>query len=163
MRARSKALTALVALLALAGCGEQEVDLTIPEREEGQVVLDQADVLDAERVADALSSLDPVDAVAVVYETPQANAGEADRAGEAVNDAWGSDVALVAVAVPSDFASEDEATRERFFGVRPAGVRDVPASLRERLAEEIVPPLAADNQWTAAFVAAAEALADELE
>lgn len=157
-----RAVTAALGLaLLLAGCGEEDPDLDLGERGDEQVIADQAGILDAS-VEDALRGIEDWDVVAVAYETPQANAGEAHRAGEAVVEAWDADVALVSVAAPGDFTSTED-DRRRFFGATPADVRAVPGGLREELAEEVVPPHAADNDWPAAFVAAAERLGEELE
>jgi hypothetical protein len=152
---------ALLALLLVA-CGEEDPDIAVPPRDDGQVLLDEAGIL-GERVAEALRDIEGWDVVAVAYETPQANAGEAHRAGQVVVDAWDADIVLVAVARPGDFASEDVQARRRFFGATPANVRVVPAGLREELADEVVPPLAAGNEWEAAFEAAAARLAEELQ
>lgn len=149
-----------LALLAVA-CGEEDPDIDLGDRAEGQLVVDHVGVLD-DSVEEALGDIDGWEVVAVTYETPQASAGEAHRAGEAVVEAWDVDVALVAVAQPGDFTSTDD-DRRRFFGATPADVRAVPGGLREELAEEVVPPRAADNDWSGAFVAAAERLREELE
>lgn len=162
-RPRRWASTVVVVLLAVvaAACGEQEPDIDVPAREQGQVVLDLADVLDDE-VDRALRAFEDTDVVAITYETPQANAGEAFRAGQRVLEEWDADVVLVAVAEPGDFTSETD-DRRRFFGATPADVRAVSADLREELADVVVPVHTVDNEWSTAFVAAAERLAEELE
>ncbi len=159
-RATSVLVVALLSLMSVA-CGEEEPDLSVPDREEGQVVLDEVGLLD-EAVADALTSVDGYDVVAVVYETSQANAGEAHRAGGLVLDAWDADIALVAVAVPGDFESTEE-DRRRFAGIRPDDPRAVPGSVIDAINDEILPVYASDNDWHGAFVSSAELLAEELE
>lgn len=146
-------------LVALVACGEPEPDLVIPERDPGQHILDQAGVLDTSQLHDRLSQVnqrDDYDIVALTFETEQANCGEAFRAGALFVERWDADIAIVAVAKPGDFTSEQE-TRVRCVGVQPAG-NPVPAEgvLRERIAEEVVPPFAAENDWTGAFSAAVD-------
>ena len=158
-----RGLLAAAALLAAAGCGEPPVDVAIPPREAGQSVLDVADVL-SEHVAAELSQLraeEELDIVALAYETSEASAGEARRAAQALVARWDADIALVAV------AEEDAFTRggqdgERFFGLEPADQFAVPRSLRERLVEQEVVPLAAEDDWDAVFLYTAETLAAEL-
>ncbi len=152
---------AVVAAALLAGCGEPAVDLDLPAREPGQQVLDLAGILDAGAVGERLDALRAhgLDVVAVTYETAQSSCGEAFRAGGELVEAWDADVALVAVAAPGDFTATGD-DRERCLGVRPRDDRAVPGDLRERIAEQIVPPLAAGNDWAGAFVAAADALAE---
>lgn len=155
-----KVLLALVAT-ALIACGEPSVDLTLPERPAGEYVLDQAGVLDKGQLHDRLSQLDQggLDIVALTFETEQASCGEAFRAGTLFVQRWDADIAVVAVARPGDFTSTDE-SRVRCLGVQPRDARAVPGDVRERIAEEIVPPLAAENDWTAAFMAAIDELAE---
>lgn len=159
-RARRGCLAGLWLALALVGaaCGEPAVDIAIPERDPGQVVLDQAGILDDEAVAIALRDLHSLDVVALTTELDDPSLGAADRAGRRLIDEWGADVVLVAVAAPDDFLREG-ADGQRFFGLFAAEVREVPRDVRERIVEEIVPPLAAANDWTGVFVAAAAELA----
>jgi hypothetical protein len=153
--------SALAALLLLfAGCGEPAIDVDIPGRQPGQVLLDEAGLLDAD-VAERAAAL-PADVVLLTFESPHASLGHADRAGRALLDAWAADVALVAVAAPGDFTSTDEADRRRFFGVVAADVRAISRDARERIAEQAVPPLAAANDWAAAFRAALDELEADL-
>jgi hypothetical protein len=149
-----------VGLLVLAACGEPAVDAPLPAREPGAVMVDDAGLLGAQ-VRARLERM-PVDVVALTFESPDASLGHADRAGRALLEAWGADVALVAVARPGDFASTDEEARQRFFGVVAADVRAVSRTARERIADEIVPPLAAVNDWEAAFLAALDELDNDL-
>ncbi len=161
---RRAAAVALVAVLA-AGCGEPPVDLALPEREPGQVLLDAAGILspDVEERLRAASA-EGTDVVGITYETEQVSRGEANRAGQMVIADWGADIVLVAVARPGDFAStvddrEDPADRQRAFGLEAANPYAVPRDVREEIAEVIVPELAARNDWDAVFTAAL----DELE
>lgn len=156
-RGRLAALWIALALVA-AACGEPGVDLSIPERDPGQIVLDLAGILDDEAVATVLRGIHAVDVVALTAELGDPSLGAADRAGRRLIEEWGADVVLVAVAVPDDFLRE-EADRQRFFGLFAADVREVPRDLRERIVEQIVPPLAGANDWTGVFVAAASELA----
>jgi hypothetical protein len=150
----------VVGLLLLAACGEPPVNLEIPERGAGQRVFDAAGILEP-AVGEALASFPDRDVVALTFEDREASLGLADRAGKKLLEAWDADVVLVAVAQPGDFASrEDE--RERFFGIVPADPFAVPGSLRERIVEDIVPDLAADNRWAGAFTVAAVTLREEL-
>lgn len=165
MRASRRGLPA-VALLAVlaAGCGEPPVALDVPARGDGQTVLDRAGILDEAALAPVLAAVAPgSDVVAVTYETAQASAGEAARAGQLVVREWGADIVLVAVAVPGDFTSTaDDPTREgsrqRFFGIEPADRYAVAGGLREEVVEGTVPPVAATNEWQRVFVTAAEEL-----
>lgn len=153
----------LVVALLLVACGEPPVDVAIPPREGEGRVADLAGILDVAAVEDALddaSAATALDTVALTYTTEQASCGEAFRAGGALLAAWDADVALVAVARPGDFEATG-ADRERCVGIRPADDFAVPSGLREEIAERLVPPLAADNRWTDAFVVAAERLAEE--
>lgn len=156
-----RALLALLVAVALMACGEPEPDLTLPERAPGQQILDQAGVLDKGQLHDRLSQIhqqEDYDIVALTFETEQANCGEAFRAGSLFVARWDADVAIVAVAEPGDFTSEDE-TRVRCLGVQPRGAPGAPeGSALERIAEEIVPPYAAENDWTGAFTAAVDEL-----
>lgn len=148
----------LLAAALLAGC-EPAVDLEIPAREPGQVVLDEAGILDGE-VERRLRALDR-DVVALTYESEQAGRGEANRAGRLLLEEWDADIVLVAVARPGDFASAAE-DRERFFGLEAADSYDVPRGLREQIVESLVPPVAGDNDWAAAFTIAADELGARL-
>jgi hypothetical protein len=155
-------LLAMVAVLALS-CGEPPVDVDIPARDDGSHVADLAGILDADALDARLAEIraDGLDVVALTYETDQANCGEAFRAGLAFAQAWQADVAVVAVARPGDFTATD-ADRERCLGLRPVDDFAVPGGLREEIAEGIVPPIAAENDWDGAFHAAVDRLAEEL-
>lgn len=165
---RRVVLALVAATLVLTACGEPDVDLELPPRETGQHVLDTAGILSgtesgtevAERLADLAEA--GLDLVAVTYETPQASLGENRRAGSLVVEEWGADIALVAVAVPGDFASTDADSRRRFFGLEPADTFAVPGGLRERIAEERAPPLAEANDWPAVFTMAIDEIEREL-
>lgn len=157
-------LVAVAALaLALTAC-EPAVDLTIPERQPGQVLLDQAGILD-ERVEQRLRAAGEGgrDIVALTYETEQAGRGEANRAGRRLLDEWDADLALVAVARPGDFTSTDADRRERVFGLEAVDAYDVPRGLREEIVETLVPPIARENDWPAVFLLAVDRLEDQLE
>lgn len=164
MRRRLVALAAVCAL-ALAACGEPPVPLDVPGRAFDQSVLDLADVIDQKDPAllRALGELRRLgwDPVLITFEAEHANMGLADRAGRKVIDAWGADLALVAVADPGHFTREDEG-RRRFFGLFARDVREVPRDVRERVAEQLVPPVAAGNDWTGAFALALRELAEAL-
>lgn len=155
----------LVLLLALAAtaCGEPPIDVDLPARGDGDHVADLAGILDADALEARLAEIeaDGLDVVALTYTTPQANCGEAFRAGLEMAQAWGADVALVAVARPGDFQSTEDG-RERCLGLRPVDDFAVPGGLREEIAEGLVPPIAAENDWDGAFTAAADRLAEEL-
>lgn len=148
-----------VVALVLAACGEPPVDVEIPQRDGDAHVLDNAGVLDEQALDERLraAAADGTDIVALTYETEQASCGEAFRAAREFVRAWEADIALVAVAEPGDFTSDDPA-RERCLGVQPLQDRAVPADLREQIAEELVPPKAADNDWDSAFAVAVDAL-----
>lgn len=154
----------LLAVVGVAGCGEPDPDLDVPDRADGQVVADLAGVVDEAEVGEAFGALadDGWDAVALVFETPQANQGEAQRAGRELLEAWEVDLVVVAVARPGDFDS-DAPDRRRAVGVEAPTARAVPGALREDVANDAMRPHAEDNAWTAAFLAAAEALSDGLE
>lgn len=160
MRRRVAALLAGLALVT--ACGEPPVPLEVPERNFDQVVLDTARILaeDYRGLQVALGELrhQGWDPVLVTFEAEGANMGMADRAGRKVIEAWGADLAIVAVAEPGDFDSEAE-DRERFFGLFARNVRDIPRGLRERIVEQLVPPIAARNDWTEAFRVAVTELA----
>ena len=146
---------ALLAVLGvLAACGEPAVDVAIPPREADQQVLDLAEILSDDLQVDG----GQLDVVVLTYETPQASCGEAYRAGRQLVQAWDADVAVVAVARPGDFAATGQ-ERERCLGVQPRNDQLVSGGLREMIAEQIVPPLAADNDWDGAVRAAVDALA----
>ena len=151
----------LVAVVSLAGCGEPAVDVSIPPRGDDEHVADLAGILDEPALEATLSALraDDLDIVALTYETEQATCGEAVRAARTFVRDWGADVAIVAVARPGDFASDEEA-RRRCLGVQPLDDRAIPGSLREEIAEVLVPPRTATNDWDAAFLIAAQALGD---
>lgn len=155
----ARALLLMVLGLALLACGEPPVDVTIPPRQDDARIADQAGVLDAAAVNEALAAADADgrDIVVLTYETPQAGCGEAYRAAQEFVARWDADVALVAVARPGDFASQEE-NRQRCVGIQPRDPRGLPAGLREQIAEEIVPPHAGENDWTGAFTAAIEAV-----
>lgn len=155
---------AVAGLLALGGCGEPAVDLTVPARDPGRHVLDEAGILEDTAVAQRLAALADagLDVVAVTYETPRAGLGESRRAGQLVVEEWGADVALVAVAAPGDFTSTDVEARRRFFGLEPGEAVTLPGSLRERIAEERAPPLAEANDWSEVFTMAIDELEREL-
>lgn len=156
-----KALLALVAA-GLVACGEPPVDLALPERPAGEHVLDEAGILDKGQLHDRLLQLEAngLDVVALTFETEQASCGEAFRAGTLFVQRWEADIAVVAVAEPGDFASTDE-SRVRCLGVQPRDTRAVPADVREQIAEELVPPFAAENDWTGAFSVAIDRLAEQ--
>ncbi len=156
---RGAVLPVVVAAAALIACGEPPIDVTIPAREDGAQIADLAGVLDREALQPRLAPAGEadLDIVALTYETQQASCGEAYRAATEFVDAWDADVAIVAVARPGDFSSTAE-NRQRCVGIQPRDPRGVSADLRERIAEEIVPPIAADNDWTGVFSAAAEAV-----
>ena len=135
--------------------------LDVPAREDDERVLDLAGILDVDVVAAELAALDGADVVALTVEDQDASLGQADRLGRRLLQEWEADVALVVVGRPGDLRSTD-ADRERFFGVVPVDPRGVSGGMRERIAEEVVPPLAADNDWTAVFTAAAAELRAEL-
>jgi hypothetical protein len=155
---RSTLLLLLAA--ALVACGEPEPDLTLPDRPEGEHVLDEAGVLDKGQLHDRLSQLssDGLDIIALTFETDQAGCGEAFRAAGLFVQRWSADIAVVAVAKPGDFTSTED-SRVRCLGVQPRDTRAVPADVREEIAEELVPPLAAENDWTGAFTVAIDRLA----
>lgn len=164
MRSRAAAALLALATLGLAACGEPPVPLEVPERRFDQVVLDTAGIVDTDdALLRALGDLrhHGWDPVLVTFEAEGANMGMADRAGRKVIDAWGADLAIVAVAEPGDFTSS-EPDRERFFGLFARDVRDVPRHLRERIVEQEIPPIARTNDWTRAFTVAVAALADGL-
>ncbi len=151
-------------VLLVAACGEPAVDVALPARGDGQRVADLAGILDAgalEEQLAAASDATGLDIVALTFETPQASCGEAFRAGGAVVGAWEADIAVVAVARPGDFAAADE-PRERCVGLRPADDYALPRALREDIAEVLVPPIAARNDWDGVFDAAVSRLAEDL-
>lgn len=152
------AFAVVLAALLLAAC-EPAVDVAIPEREPGQVLLDQAGILD-ERVEQRLRAFGEQgrDVVALTYETEQVTRGEASRAGRELVEAWGADVALVAVSRPGDFASTDTSTRERVFGLEAADAYDISRDLREQIVETLVPPVAGENDWPGVFLLALDRL-----
>ena len=164
MRRRFAAALAALAL-GSAACGEPPVPLEVPARALGQSMLDLADVIDEDDAAliAALGELRDLgwDPVLVAFAADAANMGMADRAGRKVLDAWDADLALVAVAEPGHFTRQD-IDRARFFGLFARDVREVPRGVRERVVEELVPPVAARNDWTAAFALALRELAEAL-
>lgn len=160
-----RALAAALAILLLAGCGEPEPQVSLPARDAGAHVADLAEVLsagDREKLDQRLEEIsqDGLEMVALTFESDNANCGEAYRAAKEFVTAWEADVALVAVAAPGDFTSSAQ-SRNRCLGVQPLEDRAVPGSVREYIAEQLVPPLTADNDWYGAFVAAAEVLAEQ--
>lgn len=158
------AVVAVLCAALLVACGEPDVDLDVPQRQEGQVLLDEAGILEGTDVDARLRDLaeEGLDVVAVTYETPQASLGETRRAGQLVLEEWDADIALVAVARPGDFTATDPDDRERFFGLESADHFAVPRGLRERIAEEQAPPLAAANDWEGVFSMAVDELEAEL-
>lgn len=159
-----RSVAAAVFVVVLAACGEPAVDVTLPERSDAGHVADLAEVLEPEQRSELEGRLgeiatDGPDIVALTYTTEQANCGEAYRAARRFVEEWEADIALVAVAEPGDFTSTS-ADRRRCLGVQPRDDRAVPGDLRERIAETLVPPKAADNDWFGAFSVAAEALAN---
>ncbi|HWH33293.1 MAG TPA: hypothetical protein VNU01_11550 [Egibacteraceae bacterium] len=155
----------LVAVLALAlgACGEPEVPLQVPPRGADDVVIDDARILDVDALARDLYAFrhQGWDPVLVTFEAEGASMGMADRAGRKVIEAWGADLAIVAVAEPGDFRATGS-ERRRFFGLFARDVREVPRDVRERIVEELVPPIAARNDWTEAFHVAVTELAGAL-
>lgn len=162
---RNVAAVALAAVLVIAACGEPAPDVALPARSGESHVADQAGVFDPQERGDLEDRLAEIaaggpDIVALTYETDQANCGEAYRAAKRFVEVWDADVALVAVAAPGDFDSTAQ-TRKRCLGVQPRDERAVPGGLREEIAETLVPPKTADNDWYGAFLVAAEALASQ--
>lgn len=155
-------LVALLLAMIAVGCGEPPIDVEIPARVDGASIEDQAGILDVEAVEQTIARAADggIDVVALTYETEQAGCGEAYRAATEFVAAWEADVALVAVARPGDFASDADG-RQRCVGIQPRDQRGLPADLRERIAEEIVPPIAARNDWTGVFNAAIEAVVSQ--
>lgn len=151
----------VAAALFLSACEPATID--VPPREDGQVLLDRAGILEGSDVERRLAGLgDEFDAVAVTFESGNVTAGDLDRAGEEVVDAWGVDVVVAAAAEPGDFESVDVGERQRFFGLHAPDRFAVPRGLRERVVEEVVPPYAAENDWAGAFHAALDELEQEL-
>ena len=152
-------LTFLLLAVLAVGCGEPPIDVDIPARAAGASIEDQAGILDTEALDAAIAQAadEGLDVVALTYETDQAGCGEAYRAATEFVAAWEADVAIVAVAEPGDFTSDAE-DRQRCVGIQPREQRGLPADLRERIAEEIIPPIAARNDWTGVFNAAIEAV-----
>jgi uncharacterized membrane protein YgcG len=152
----------LVLLVALTGCGEPEIVAEIPPRPEGQHVSDQAGILAAGALEARLAQVAEAgpDIVVLTYETEQFSCGEAFRAGKDFVETWAADIAVVAIAKPGDFTSDDD-DRQRCLGVQPRDDRSVPGDLRERIAEELVPPQTAENDWDGAVLTAVDALADQ--
>lgn len=142
---------------------EPTVAFEPPAREVGQHVHDAAGVLDTPVVTQRLTELEQtrgVDAVAVVWEDEQASLGQAARGAKRILDAWQADVALSAVADPGAFT--DQQAGRRFFGVE-ADRLEVESGLREHIVQDVVPAPASENDWTAAFVAAIDALEAEVD
>lgn len=155
----------VLVVMLIAACGEPAVDVDIPDRGEGQRLFDEPGVVDEAAVADALdqaSADSGLDVVGMVFEDDHINAGQADRGGRELLDAWDADVVLVAVAAPGDFDSADD-ERERFFGVYASDRFEIPRSLREEIIDEYMTPYAQDNAWTEGFVTSADALRDGVE
>ena len=157
-----KTLLLAAALVVAAACGEPAPDISIPARPDGDHVADTAGILDEEALEERLRTVaeDGHDIVALTYETQQAGCGEAYRAAREFVRTWKADIALVAVAQPGDFTSDDEA-RERCVGVEPLESRAVPGDLREQIAEQLVPAKTADNDWDGAFAVAVDALVEQ--
>lgn len=153
----------LTLTLAVAACGEPEVPLDVPPRGVDDAVIDHARILDVDELAGALEAFrhQGWDPVLVTFEAEGAGMGMADRAGRKVIEQWGADLAIVAVAEPGHFTREGE-DRERFFGLFARDVREVPRDVRERIVEELVPPVAARNDWTEAFLVAVRELTEAL-
>ena len=156
------AIVAVGVLAALAlQLREPEVAFDPPERD-GARVHDPDDVVDVAAVTERLEELEAtadVDVVAVLWEDEQASQGQAFRGGQELLEAWDADAALSAVAIPGGFA--DAQAGRRYFGVE--GDRFViERDLRERIVDDVVPEPAADDDWTGAFLAAIDALADDL-
>jgi hypothetical protein len=154
-------LTALLCAVLLTACGEPALDVDFPPRD-GHVA-DLAGILDTDALNARLEEIaaDGLDVVALTYTTEQANCGEAFRAGLAFATEWEADVAVVAVARPGDFQSTED-DRVRCLGLRPVDDFAVSRTVREDIAEVLVPPIAADNDWDQAFVVAADRLAEDL-
>lgn len=157
------AIVAVGVLAALAlTMREPDAPFTPPERGDGQRVHDLAGVVDAEVVEQRLAALSEttgVDAVAVAWTDEQASLGQAARGAEELLQAWEADVALSAVAAPGAFTDADAG--QRFFGLE-ADRLEISRGLRERIVEDAVPGPAGRNDWTGAFLAAADELEAEL-
>lgn len=141
---------------------EPTVGVEPPPREAGQHVHDAAGVLDVEVVEQRLAQLEEssgIDAVAIVWEDEQASLGQAARGARLLLDTWEADVALSAVAEPDAFT--DQHAGRRFFGVEGDRV-EVSSGLRERIVEDVVPAPAGANDWTTAFVVAADEIEAEV-
>lgn len=151
----------LMAAVLLTACGEPPADVAIPPRATGDHVVEKAGILDAQALESRLAEIadSGMDIVALTYETQEATCGEAFRAAREFVGIWEADVALVAVARPGDFTSDDPG-RQRCFGVQPRDDRGISGALRERIAEELVPPRASANDWDGAFRVAVDALVD---
>jgi hypothetical protein len=123
-------------------------------------VLDLAGLLDANLAArlQIIAERQDLDVVALTYETPTPNCGEAFRAGGAFVRRWDADVAIVAVAEPGGFSRPVD-DRRACFGVQPRDDFAVPAGVREEIVERLAPPLTRQNRWSEAFLAAADRLA----
>lgn len=157
-------MSAALLLAAATACGEPAVDVALPDRADGARLADLAGILDVDVVGprlEAVSESTGFDVVALTYETGHASCGEAFRAGGELVTAWDADVAVVAVARPGDFTAS-EGPRERCVGVRPRDEFAVPGALREEIAETLVPPIAATNDWDTVFTAALDRLAEGL-
>jgi hypothetical protein len=152
-----------VLVLVVTGCGEPGTDLDVPPRAQSQQVLDEVGVLAGSDLDIRLAELaaDGHDVVALAFESPEATLGHADRSARRLLEAWEADVVLVAVARPGDFTSDDE-QRRRFFGVVPRDRFLVSGDTRERIAEELAPPLAAANDWPQVFTVALDEVEAEL-
>ena len=157
--------TVLLLLFLLAACGEPPIDVTLPERRPGEHVVDQAGVFSDDQRTDLHQRLSQLaesgtDIVALTFETEAANCGEAYRAAKRFVQSWEADIAVVAVAAPGDFTATG-GNRKRCLGVQPRNDRAVPGALREQIAEELVPPKAAENDWAGAFDVAVDALDEQ--
>lgn len=151
-----------VILILLAGCGEPTIDVDLPQRAGTERVADLAGILNADALEARLeqAAQEGTDIVVLTYESEQAGCGEAYRAAQEFVMKWAANVALVAVAEPGDFKAEAE-PRERCFGLQPSASTEVSGGLRERIAEELVPPKTADNDWDGAFAVAVDALMEQ--
>lgn len=149
------ALMALAAALLLTACGEPPLAISLPARD-GQVA-DLAGILDLDEVTATLQAhaADGVDIVVLTYTTPDANCGEAFRAGQQLVEAWDADVAMVAVAAPGDFADPEG---ERCAGVQPRDDFAVGRGTREAITEVLWPPLIEANEWTEVVLVGADEL-----
>jgi hypothetical protein len=153
----------VIAALLITACGEPAVGVDLPEREGGQHAADLAQILDVDQLEQSLTQAEAaegLDIVALTYETEEASCGEAVRPAREFVRSWDADIAVVAVARPGDFTSDAE-QRQRCLGVQPLDDRAVPGSVREEIAEELVPPRSRVNDWDGAFAVAVETLVEQ--